>query len=79
MKCRGSISAVRHWVASLWARSLAERQCIVGLPKNRADVMLMGPAIYEAVLECLGFQEMRVSTRGLRFGLMVSMGRDAAH
>ena len=63
---------VRHWVDYLWSRTLAERQCIVGLPKNRADVMLMGPAIYEAVMDRLGFEEMRVSTRGLRFGAIIS-------
>jgi len=66
------LSEVRHWVEYLWNRTLAERQHIIGLPKNRADVMLMGPAIYEAVMERLGFPEMRVSTRGLRFGAIIA-------
>jgi exopolyphosphatase/pppGpp-phosphohydrolase len=39
----------------------------VGLPKKRADVILTGMAIYEAVLKELGFAEVMASTRGLRF------------
>ena len=67
------LAAVSRWVEVLWSRGLAERQLIPGLPKNRADVMLMGPVIYEAVMQCFGFTEMRVSTRGLRFGVLASM------
>jgi exopolyphosphatase/guanosine-5'-triphosphate,3'-diphosphate pyrophosphatase len=46
---------------------LDERKQIVGLPKNRADVILMGVAIYQAVMEEFAFRELRISTRGLRF------------
>ncbi len=41
---------------------------MVGLPANRADVILMGVAIYEAVIEHFGLGGLCVSTRGLRFG-----------
>jgi exopolyphosphatase/pppGpp-phosphohydrolase len=34
---------------------LRERKSIVGLPKKRADVILTGLAIYEAVLQEFGF------------------------
>ena len=51
----------------LWSLPLTERKNITGLPRNRADVILMGVAIYQAVMEQLGFRELRISTRGLRF------------
>ena len=61
-----------HWhVEHLWSLPLAERQQIVGLPKKRADVILTGAAIYEAVMEQFGFGELRVSTRGLRFAAVM--------
>lgn len=54
----------------LWRLPLAERRRLAGLPANRADVMLMGVAICEAVMRHLGFDALRVSTRGLRFGVV---------
>jgi exopolyphosphatase/pppGpp-phosphohydrolase len=35
-------------------------------------VILTGVAIYEAVMEQFGFAELRVSTRGLRFGAVMA-------
>lgn len=54
-------------VEKLWSLPLAERKQIVGLPSKRADVILAGAVIYEAVMAEFGFAELRVSTRGLRF------------
>jgi len=34
---------------------------------NPADVILTGAAIYESIMEQFGFEEMSVSTRGLRY------------
>jgi len=75
---RARIEAVRLSLAqlqahrqSLWTLSLADRKRIVGLPKQRADVILPGVAIYEAVMEEFGFAELRVSTRGLRFAAVM--------
>jgi exopolyphosphatase/guanosine-5'-triphosphate,3'-diphosphate pyrophosphatase len=62
---------VRHRVEHLWSLPLAERREIPGLPRKRADVMLTGAAIYEAVMELLRFAELRVSTRGLRFAAVM--------
>ena len=55
----------------LWSLPLEERKKIIGLPQNRADVILMGAAIYRAVMEEFGFRELRVSTRGLRFAAVM--------
>jgi exopolyphosphatase/guanosine-5'-triphosphate,3'-diphosphate pyrophosphatase len=56
----------------LWGLPLAERERLPGLPKNRADVILMGAAIYEAVMRQFHLQELRVSTRGLRFAAVMA-------
>ena len=68
---RLSRDRLRHHVNRLWSLPLAERQELVGLPKNRADVILTGAAIYEAVMEQFQFRELRVSTRGLRFAAVM--------
>jgi exopolyphosphatase/guanosine-5'-triphosphate,3'-diphosphate pyrophosphatase len=56
---------------NLWRLPLAERKEIPGLPKLRADVILAGVLIYEAVMEEFGFKELRISTRGLRFAAVM--------
>ena len=55
----------------LWRLPLEERKEIPGLPKLRADVILTGVLIYEMVMEEFGFQQLRVSTRGLRFAAVM--------
>jgi len=61
-----------HWhVEHLWGMPIAERRRIPGLPANRADVILTGAAIYEAVMQHFGFGQLRVSTRGLRFAIVI--------
>jgi exopolyphosphatase/guanosine-5'-triphosphate,3'-diphosphate pyrophosphatase len=71
---RLSARRVREWAERLWSVSLAERRRIRGMPPERADVLLTGVLIYEAVMEVFGFNALRVSTRGLRFAAV----RDAA-
>ena len=75
---RGKIEATRLSAARvlwhlerLWSLPLEARKEIIGLPKNRADVILMGVAIYQAVMEEFGFPELRLSTRGLRFAILM--------
>jgi len=63
--------SIHGWMQKLWSMPLAERKRITGLPKKRADVILTGMAIYEAVLEEFGFAELRASTRGLRFAAVM--------
>jgi exopolyphosphatase/guanosine-5'-triphosphate,3'-diphosphate pyrophosphatase len=62
-----------HWhVQRLWSLPLEARKEIVGLPRNRADVILTGTVIYEAIMQHLGFTRLRISTRGLRFGAVLA-------
>jgi exopolyphosphatase/guanosine-5'-triphosphate,3'-diphosphate pyrophosphatase len=67
------LSAARvFWhLERLWSLPLEQRKTIVGLPKNRADVILMGVAVYYSVMEAFGFRDLRLSTRGLRFAALM--------
>lgn len=66
-RTRLSLDRLRQHLVLLWSLPLARRRDIVGLPPKRADVILTGAAIYEAVMDQFGLPELRVSTRGLRF------------
>lgn len=68
---RISRQSVERWVELVWSMPLAERRGIIGLPKKRADVILTGAAIYEAVLREFNFAEVIASTRGLRFAAVM--------
>jgi exopolyphosphatase/guanosine-5'-triphosphate,3'-diphosphate pyrophosphatase len=62
-----SLERMRWHVAHLWQLPLEKRKQIPGLPPNRADIILTGTVIYEQVMEQFGFDQLRISTRGLRF------------
>ena len=62
-----TLSKIKACLENLWSLPLAKRRDIPGLPKSRADVILPGVLIYASVMETFGFNELRVSTRGLRF------------
>jgi exopolyphosphatase/guanosine-5'-triphosphate,3'-diphosphate pyrophosphatase len=62
---------ILDYMVQLWSLSLANRKEIPGLPANRADVIIMGVAIYEAVMQHFNLPELYVSTRGLRYGALL--------
>lgn len=62
---------VRRQRERLWSLPLVRRQEWRGLPPDRADVILTGVAIYEALMESFGFADLRASTRGLRFAALL--------
>jgi len=66
-----SRTRIGHWMEKLWSLSVAQRREIAGVPGGRADIVPMGAAIYEAVMDQFGFGEVFVSTRGLRFGALM--------
>jgi len=68
---RLSAARVTWHLERLWSLPLEERKETIGLPKNRADVILMGVAVYHGVMEEFGFRELRISTRGLRFAAVM--------
>ncbi len=68
---RLSLERMRWHVQRLWSMPLEKRKLIIGLPGSRADVILTGALIYETVMDLFGFDQLRVSTRGLRFAAMM--------
>jgi len=67
-KTRLSRERVRWHVQHLWGIPLDQRKQIAGLPPSRADVILTGAIIFQVVMDLFDFSELRISTRGLRFG-----------
>lgn len=61
---------VHRQVEELKWRSNEERVALKGIEKGRADVLLAGALILWRSMELLSFPEIRISTRGLRFGVM---------
>lgn len=70
---RLSLAQVQSHVERHWALPLGERKSIIGLPPKRADVILTGLAIYEAVMTQFGFDELRITTRGLRHAAVLQL------
>jgi exopolyphosphatase/guanosine-5'-triphosphate,3'-diphosphate pyrophosphatase len=70
---RLSLERLRWHIRRLWSLPLEERKQIVGLPKNRADVILTGVVIFEAIMDEFGFDELRLTTRGLRFAAVMGV------
>ena len=62
---------VSGWVERLWGAPFEARGEIVGLPPERADVMLMGACILEGVMKTFSFEALRPSSRGLRFAALM--------
>ncbi len=56
-------------IARLGAATQGERERIVGLDPRRADVILAGAMILERIAASAGVIEVRVSDRGIRWGL----------
>jgi exopolyphosphatase/guanosine-5'-triphosphate,3'-diphosphate pyrophosphatase len=69
---RLSLAKIQSYEKTLWGLPLAARKEMAGLPKSRADVILTGVSIYATVMEIFGFDELRVSTRGLRFAAVMA-------
>lgn len=68
--CRLSLAEVKRQVALLQAKSLAQRQQIVGLEPKRADVIFAGAFLIEKIMEWLGAGSLVVSDQGVRYGLL---------
>jgi exopolyphosphatase/guanosine-5'-triphosphate,3'-diphosphate pyrophosphatase len=62
--------AVDDLVARLAASTLAERRAWAGMEPGRADVIVAGALIVQAVLHRAGASSLTVSDRGVRWGLL---------
>ena len=64
---------IRNERERLWSLPLGERQKLPGLPAGRADVILFGVLIYEAVMQQFDLPDLRVTTRGLRYAALMDL------
>lgn len=58
-------------VEDLKWRTVEERMQLPGMEKGRADVLLAGALILWRMMELLGFESVTISTRGLRYGVLL--------
>jgi exopolyphosphatase/guanosine-5'-triphosphate,3'-diphosphate pyrophosphatase len=61
---------LHRMVEELKWRTPKERALIPCLDPKRADVILAGAMILWRALEVLGYREVKISTRGLRYGVL---------
>ena len=66
-----SAGELQDWVDKIWSLSLEERKLLPGLPSSRADITLMGTAVYLAIMQVFAFNELCISTRGGSFGALL--------
>jgi exopolyphosphatase/guanosine-5'-triphosphate,3'-diphosphate pyrophosphatase len=67
---RLTVGDLAKQIARLRASTQAEREKMAGLDPKRADVILAGAAILQAIAGRMGVQEVLVSDRGIRWGLL---------
>ncbi len=61
---------IHRMVEELKWRTFEERCKLPGVEAARADVLLAGALILWRSMEVLGFSHVKVSTRGLRYGVL---------
>jgi exopolyphosphatase/guanosine-5'-triphosphate,3'-diphosphate pyrophosphatase len=66
---RLSREAIRHWSKRLTGLSTAEREGLHAVGEGRADIIVAGCVVLEAVLERSAVSGIIVSTQGLRYAL----------
>jgi exopolyphosphatase/guanosine-5'-triphosphate,3'-diphosphate pyrophosphatase len=62
-------------VARLGAATQTERERMIGLDPRRADVILAGALILDRIAAAAGAAEIRVSDRGIRWGLLYELAQ----
>lgn len=69
----------KRTIASLCELSLEDRRQVPGITPLRADIIIAGAAVIETLLEEIGLEEIRISERGLRDGLLVDYLSRSGH
>ena len=62
---------VAERLEQLWSWPVERRRQLPGLPPERADVILTGVLIYDAVMAAFGFPALRITARSLRYAALV--------
>lgn len=64
-----------EWAERLGGMTLAERAALPCVDPGRAQVLPAGLLILHEALDCLGAERLRVTTRGLRLGMLARLSR----
>jgi len=67
-----TVNEIRQLANQLWSLPIDTRRKLPGMSAKRADVLLMGAAIYEAIMGQFGFIALRPSMRGVRYGALLN-------
>jgi exopolyphosphatase/guanosine-5'-triphosphate,3'-diphosphate pyrophosphatase len=70
-----SRDSLGEWAERLGEMSLAERAALPCVDEGRAQVLPAGLLIIHEALGCLGTERLRVTTRGLRLGMLARLSR----
>ena len=71
-----SFAGIAELVRAFARRSVEERMAMPGMDPGRADVIAAGAAVVAEVLAALRAPGLRISTFGIRFGLLAEMARE---
>ena len=52
--------------------TLEQRRAVPGMPEDRADIIVGAGMVFVVVMEALAAREITVSTRNLRYGVMLA-------
>ncbi len=66
---RFTLNTIEDWIARLAPMSVDQRRTLTGMEPKRADVIVAGLVCLAEGLRALKEDELRVSTRGLRYGV----------
>jgi exopolyphosphatase / guanosine-5'-triphosphate,3'-diphosphate pyrophosphatase len=69
------LETIRELERALLTRTKAERVGLLGLEKNREEVIAAGTIIVRAIMETVGHEECLVSDLGLREGVLIDLAR----
>lgn len=67
------LKTISKWIEALAELSVEDRLKIKGMPAKRADVLVAGSSILEAALIALEKSKLKVSTKGVRYGVALSL------
>ena len=73
------LETIRELERALLTRTKAERVGLLGLEKNREEVIAAGAIIIRTIMETLGQQSVLVSDLGLREGVLIDLERQAGN
>jgi len=61
---------VEERIGNLAAMTLAQRNYVIGMPAGRGDIIVCGACIVAELMDRFGCERLRVSDRGVRWGLL---------